>query len=222
MFRIESIPLLASALNLKWLWHLGGLGLILVGLVDNSVIPTPGGMDILTVVLTVNHRELWWYYGFMAVAGSMIGGYVSYRLGRKGGKEALDNRFGEKRMQKVYAKFEKGGFFTVFIPAILPPPFPTAPFLVASGALDYPIQKFLVYLGVARTIRYMGLAFLAFRYGDWITNTMHRYYRPLLWTFTGLLLAGGVAGGTYLYVQHKRGKLHLGKGRRKERIKGAA
>jgi membrane protein YqaA with SNARE-associated domain len=203
--------LAASRFSLRWLWHLGGPGLILVGLVDNSVIPTPGGMDILTVILTVRHKELWWYYGLMAVAGSLIGGYVSYRLGRKGGKEGLDKRFGGERMEKVYSKFEKGGFFTVFIPAILPPPFPTGPFLVAAGALNYPLKKFFIFLATARVIRYMGISFLAFLYGHWITRVMRQYYKPLLWTFTILLIAGGIAGGLFLYVQHKRGKLHLGK-----------
>ena len=203
--------MLLAAFNFswRWLWHLGGPGLILVGLVDNSVIPTPGGMDILTVFLTVKDKELWWYYGLMAVAGSMIGAYVSYRLGRKAGKEGLDKRFGAQRMEKVYKKFEHGGFLTVFIPAILPPPFPTGPFLVAAGALNYPIEKFFAYLSVARFIRYMGLAYLALRYGTWITHTMHHYYKPLLWTFTILLVLGGIAGGTFLWIQHKRGKLHL-------------
>jgi membrane protein YqaA with SNARE-associated domain len=193
----------------KWLWHLGGPGLILLALLDNSLIPTPGGMDIATVILTANHRDLWWYYGIMATAGSMLGGYLAYRLGRKGGKEALEKRFGADRMQKVYSKFEQAGFFSVFIPAILPPPFPTAPFLVAAGALDYPIKKYMVALGTARAIRYMGLSLVAFLYGRWIIQTMHRYYRPLLWTFTGLLVAAGVGGGIFLYIQHRRGRLRL-------------
>lgn len=210
--------LAAATFSWNWLWKLGGPGLILVGLVDNSVIPTPGGMDILTIILTVRHRELWWYYGLMALVGSLVGGYVSYRIGLKGGKEALDNRFGAERMKKVYGKFERGGFFTVFVPAILPPPFPTGPFLIAAGALNYPQKKFFMYLASARTIRYMGVAFLAFRYGRWIAQEIHRYYRPLLWTFTILLVLGGIAGGIFLYVQHKRGKLNLGKPKRKRPV----
>src|SRR3954464_13638218 len=206
-----SPTLLAAKIGWKWLWHLGGPGLILVGLVDNSIIPTPGGMDILTVILTVRRHQVWWYYGLMAVAGSLIGGYVSYRLGRQGGKEGLDKRFGGERMEKVYKKFERGGLVTVFVPAILPPPFPTGPFLVAAGALKYPLRKFMTYLAVARTIRYMGIALLAFLYGHWISRVMRQYYRPLLWTFTILLILGGIAGGIFLYVQHRRGKLHLGK-----------
>jgi len=109
----------------------------------------------------------------------------------------------------VYGKFEKGGFLTVFVPAIMPPPFPTGPFLVAAGALDYPLKKFMAQLAAARTIRYMGLAYLAFRYGNWITRTMSHYYRPLLWTFTILLILAGMGAGGYLWMQHKRGKLNL-------------
>jgi hypothetical protein len=50
---------------------------------------------------------------------------------------------------------------------------------------------------------------------------MHHYYKPLLWTFTILLILGGIAGGIFLYVQHKRGKLHLGRPGRAP-LKGAA
>jgi len=37
---------------LAWLERLGGLGLILLGLADNSPIPLPGSMDVLTVILS--------------------------------------------------------------------------------------------------------------------------------------------------------------------------
>ena len=204
------LPLIFFKFSLQWLWHLGGFGLILLALVDNSLIPTPGGMDILTVILAANRRDLWWYYGIMATLGSLIGGYLAYRVGRKGGKEGLEKRFGAQPLEKVYSKFEQAGFFAVFVPAILPPPFPTAPFLVAAGALDYPLKKYMAALAAARAIRYMVLAYVAYRSGRWIVQSLHTYYRPLLWIFTGLLIAGGIAGGSFLYIQHRRGKLHLG------------
>jgi len=34
-------------------------------------------------------KELWLYYALMATIGSVIGGYVTYRLARKGGKETV-------------------------------------------------------------------------------------------------------------------------------------
>ena len=46
----------------------------------------PGSMDVLTIWFAVHHRHEWLYYAAMAAAGSVIGGYVTYRLARKGGK----------------------------------------------------------------------------------------------------------------------------------------
>ena len=48
--------LLASGL-LNWVHRLGNLGLILLGLADNSVVPLPGSVDALTVVLAASNKE---------------------------------------------------------------------------------------------------------------------------------------------------------------------
>jgi len=119
----------------QWILRLGGPGLILVGLIDNSVIPIPGGMDFFVILLTAHRREWWWYYAIMATAGAVIGGYLTYRLSRKGGKEGLEKKIGKSRAQKVYKKFEKGGFSTVLIGSIIPPPFPLVPVLMAAGVM---------------------------------------------------------------------------------------
>ncbi len=62
---------------LLWLGHLGGPGLILLGILDNSVVPVPGSMDVLTIVLAANQRDWWPYYAAMATVGSLIGGYLT-------------------------------------------------------------------------------------------------------------------------------------------------
>jgi hypothetical protein len=66
-----AILLLASKKSaLRWLIHLGGPSLIVLGLVDNSVIPLPGSTDIVTVLLAAHHPNLWVYYAIMATAGA--------------------------------------------------------------------------------------------------------------------------------------------------------
>ena len=90
-----------------WLVRLGGPGLILIGLADNSVVPLPGSMDVLTIWLAARHRDLWPYYAFMATLGSIIGGYVTYRLACRGGKETLERRLSQRTASKVYRKFER-------------------------------------------------------------------------------------------------------------------
>src|SRR3954471_8885173 len=110
---IGSILLLGSFL--RWMLRLGGPGLIVVGLIDNSVIPIPGGMDLFVILLTAHHRQWWWYYGLMATIGAVVGGYVTFRLSKKGGKESLEKKIGKNRAEKVYKKFEKGGFSSIAI-----------------------------------------------------------------------------------------------------------
>ena len=67
--------------------RLGGPGLVLLGIADNSVVPLTGSMDVLTIWLAARHREPWPYYAAMATIGAVIGGYITYALARKGGKE---------------------------------------------------------------------------------------------------------------------------------------
>jgi membrane protein YqaA with SNARE-associated domain len=112
-----------------WIYQLGGLGFIPLGILDNSVIPLPGSMDVLTVFLSARKQQSWLYYALMATAGSLIGGFLTYRLARKGGKETLARRFPGKTLKKVYKTFEQWSLGAIAIPALLPPPVPMVPFL---------------------------------------------------------------------------------------------
>ncbi|MGB7497620.1 MAG: VTT domain-containing protein [Candidatus Acidiferrum sp.] len=162
-----------------WIYQLGGLGFIPLGLLDNSLMPIPGSMDVLTIVLSARKEQLWIYYALMATLGSLIGGYVTYRLARKGGKEALRRRFPKRRLETVYKTFDRWGFGAVAIPAVLPPPVPTTAFLFAAGALQFPIRKFLIALALGRIVRYTLLAFLAARYGRQILGFLTRHGHPV-------------------------------------------
>jgi membrane protein DedA with SNARE-associated domain len=177
---------------LRWLHHLGGPGLILLGLLDNSVVPVPGSMDALTIVLAANQRDWWPYYAAMATAGALIGGYLTYRLAQKEGKERLATRVPRSKMQKVETIFERWGFGAIAIAALLPPPAPMVPFLLAAGAAQYPRKKFLSALALGRSIRYGVLAFLAAMYGRQILRMISKHGR-LIVIIVGISVAVGVA-----------------------------
>src|SRR5260370_20253547 len=132
-----------------WLERLGGLGLILLGLADNSIVPLPGSMDAATIVFAAHQKTWWWYYASMATIGALVGGYTTYALGRQGGKDALEKTLPPEKAKRVYRTFEKYGFWTLFVPALLPPPVPFTPFLVAAGALNYHKKKVLAAVCVA-------------------------------------------------------------------------
>src|SRR5690348_9027913 len=98
---MRAFPLFAVLLW-PWLVRLGGPGLVLLGIADNSVVPLTGSMDVFTIWLAAAHRDLWPYYAVMATVGAVIGGYITYAIGRKGGKEAIEHRFKKQRAEKVF------------------------------------------------------------------------------------------------------------------------
>ena len=83
-----------------WLERLGGIGLILLGLADNSPVPLPGSMDALTIILSAHHRDWWWYYAIMATVGAVLGGYMTYALARKSGRKACKRNCRRRKPEK--------------------------------------------------------------------------------------------------------------------------
>jgi len=184
--------LLAALLIWRWLVRLGGPGLVLLGIADNSVVPLTGSMDVLTIWLAARHRDTWPYYAVMATVGAVLGGYITYSLGRKGGKEALEHKLNKKKAKKVFARFDRWGFGAVFVGALLPPPFPLVPVLLAAGALQYSKKKFVGALTLGRAVRYSLVAGLGSLYAKQITAFFSRYYKPAVLVLVALAVMGGV------------------------------
>lgn len=184
-------PTIAQSMR-RWIVHLGGLGFIPLGLLDSSIVPLPGSMDLLTIILSARHAELWFYYAVMATIGSVIGGYVTYRLARKGGKETLARRFQRRKLEKVYKIFGRWGFGAIAIPALLPPPAPMVPFLLAAGAMQYSVTKFLAAMTLGRIVRYSILAYLAARYGRHVLTSISQLRHPILICAIALIAAAAV------------------------------
>ncbi len=203
MLSLANIEPVSRRSSLTWLIHLGGPGLILLGLADNAGI-LPGSMDILTIVLAAHRRDIWFYYAIMATVGAVMGGYLTYRMALKGGKATLEKKFSQRTVDKVYAKFERWGFGAVAIPALFPPPFPMVLVLLSAGAMRYPRNKFLTALALGRGVRYTILALLGAHYGRHIVRFFSQYYKPALVVLIALAVLGGVVGLLQYYWSRKR------------------
>jgi membrane protein YqaA with SNARE-associated domain len=187
-------PFVFSTVLLVWTWlvRLGGPGLVLLGIADNSVIPLTGSMDVLTIWLAAGHRNLWPYYAAMATAGAVLGGYITYSLGRKGGKEAIKKKINESKADKLFKRFDRWGFSTVAVGALLPPPFPLVPVLLTAGALQYSRKKFVAALTMGRAVRYSLIAGFGSIYARQITSFFNRYYKLAVLILIGVAVLGGV------------------------------
>lgn len=153
--------------------HWGGLGLVPLAILDSSLIPTFGTLDVLVAYLSARQGDLWLYYASMATVGAMIGSYFTYRLGQKMGRGWMQRRFGQHRSLQVEYALEHWGLGAVFVSTVAPPPCPTAVLLFSAGTFNYNLRKFFGAVFSGRAIRYGLLSLVAAHYG----RTIVRYMR---------------------------------------------
>jgi len=199
--------LLAIVLVWRWVIRLGGPGLVLLGVLDNSIVPLTGSMDVLTIWLAASHRDLWPYYALMATIGAVLGGYITYSIGRKGGQEALERKLDERKAEKVMNRFRRWSFWSVAVGAVLPPPFPLVPVLVAAGGSQYSKKKFVAALSLGRAVRYSIVAFFGRLYGKQIVGFFSRYYKPAVLVLVAIaVIGGGITLRQYLRSRKRDGR----------------
>lgn len=144
---------------------MGGGGLFIVAFLDSSVLSFPFVTDALVINLSFRSPARMPYYCAMAALGSLCGCIWLYLLAKKGGEAYFHHRHG-KGADKAKMWVERNAFLSVFVPAILPPPFPFKIFVLAEGVFQVPLKTFALALLLGRGLRYFGEGILAVRYGD--------------------------------------------------------
>ena len=190
--------------SLGWLIHLGAASLILIGIVDQSFVPIPGGIDILLVLLAASHKAPGIVYWACAMFGAVFGAWLTYKISKKAGKEALEKRLPRKRIKKVEEMFKKGGFWALFIGGLLPPPLPMVPIVVGAGALQYPTRRFLIAISASRAIRYALIVYLAHRYGTGIMRLFTAHKIAIIVGFLIFSVGASVVG--WLWTRYEKQK----------------
>lgn len=143
----------------------GGGGLFVVTFFDSSILSFPFFPDAVLIQLCVANPARMPYYAAMAALGSLCGCVVLYGLAKKGG-EAFFHKHARGKAEKIKEWVEKNAFLSAFIPAILPPPFPFKPFVLAEGVFQVPWRTFVTAILLGRGLRYGAEGILAVRYGD--------------------------------------------------------
>jgi undecaprenyl-diphosphatase len=143
----------------------GGGGLFVVTFFDSSVLSFPFFPDAVLIELCISNHALMPYYAMMAAVGSLSGCLVLYFLAKKGG-EAFFHKHAGGKAEKIKQWVDNNGFLSAFIPALLPPPFPFKPFVLAEGVFQVPPKTFILAILLGRGLRYGVEGILAVRYGD--------------------------------------------------------
>jgi membrane protein DedA with SNARE-associated domain len=193
----------------RWIHGLGGPGLILLGILDNSPVMStpPGTIDIVVITLATDHNGWWPYYAIMAVIGELIGGYLTYDLAKESGKATLEKKIGKARAEKNLRPFRKARNRDGAGRAVLPPPFPYTSILIAAGVMQYPKKKFLSALATGRLVRFFGEAALGRIYGGQIVDIVaaHYHFMEKLLIILGIgMIIGAVAYFAWYRPKSKR------------------
>lgn len=148
------------------LFSLGLTGMFFVAMVDSSFVPlpVPGMTDIMLVIYSAQHANPWLLIA-IATTGSALGGLFSHKVGQAGGLAFIEKRTPPRIFKQVTRWMEAHAILAVALPAILPPPMPLSPFVLAAGALKMSRKKFMTTFTLSRFARHAVAVWLGVHYG---------------------------------------------------------
>jgi membrane protein YqaA with SNARE-associated domain len=176
----------------QYLISFGPFGLFAIAFLDSVMIPMPGGVDAVLLLLAAARPSWMFIYVAAATLGSTIGCVALYRLSQRAGKKAL-SKFSESKQKRVKDLIDRYDVMSVLVASLLPPPFPFKLFVVSAGVFRLNLTRFTLAVAGGRTFRYLLLAYLAARYGDEAKDLLARYYPTIGITFAVLIILFFVA-----------------------------
>ena len=175
-------------------------GILFMGALDASLVFfMPLGIDFVLILMTARKPELFWLYALLATAGSVIGAAGTFWIGRMVGEKGLARFVSTRRLERVECRVKRGTFVVACL-ALIPPPFPFTPFVLAGGALGMNAWTFLGSLAAVRALRFGAESALAATYGRQILGWMKTpTFQVVVGVFIALALIGTIVSAVALY-----------------------
>jgi membrane protein YqaA with SNARE-associated domain len=149
---------------MHFFFHLGLVGLF----------PIPGVTDIMLILYAAGHTNPILLVA-IATFGSAIGGFLSHAAGQAGGMAFLQKHVPAGILGRVTSWMEKHAILSVSLPALLPPPMPLSPFVLAAGAVRMSRKKFMAAFTISRFVRHCIAIWIGIRYGHQFLHLWARF-----------------------------------------------
>jgi membrane protein YqaA with SNARE-associated domain len=169
-----------------YLVSFGPFGLLAIAFLDSVMIPMPGGVDAVLLILSATRPSWVLVYVAAATVGSTAGCVVLYYISRKAGHRAL-KRFSEAKQKRVKDLIDRYDVLSVLVASLLPPPFPFKLFVVSAGVFRLNPARLALAVAGGRVFRYLLLGYLAARYGEHAKEILSKYY-PVIGLGLALLI----------------------------------
>jgi membrane protein YqaA with SNARE-associated domain len=187
-----------------FLLSLGFIGIFVLAVLDSTIFfYLPFALDALFIILVSRSPGWLPFYLGVVVAGSIIGCLITHSVVTKTSEETLEKKLPKNKFERFKRKLKNNGLLTVLITAIIPPPFPFTPFVIAASVAKFPKKKLIAGVGIGRTIRYGLEGLLAIYIGKQILRILDN---PIFqWSMFGLF-ALAVIGSVITAVKWLRGR----------------
>lgn len=143
---------------------LGFIGVL--SFMEALIIPIP--LELILIPYMVKEQGRAWQIATAALAGCLIGALVGYGIGlalfETVGRWILEALQYTEQFEAFRNRFEENGFWAIVLVGVVPIPFQVA--MLVAGTAAYPVALFLIASGIARGIRYYGLAVLVVLFGS--------------------------------------------------------
>ena len=180
---------------------LGAWGVFAIAGIDAAAFGLP--LDVVVAGYVYQDRSRFLLYVFMASAGSALGSIVLYVIGYESGEALLRKRISPQRFDKLHRTFDAHPFWSLMLPAMLPPPTPFKLFVLAAAVSEMQFSHFLLAIFSGRLVRFLLLSFLTLRFGPGFVHVSGRLFRQ---HFHWVLAAVAVGLAVWLVVRRIRAK----------------
>jgi len=185
-------------------YFLSPFGVFAMAVLDASMVFfLPLGIDFVVIITAARNPEWFWLYALLATLGSLVGAAGTFWVGQKVGEKGLTRFVNPRRLKRVRAQVDRGVFVVAGM-ALIPPPFPFTPFVLAGGALGMNRWSFFAALAAVRAFRFGLEAALASHYGTGILRWMKTpTFQMIVGVFIALAVIGTIVSAVMVYRSSK-------------------
>jgi membrane protein YqaA with SNARE-associated domain len=184
---------------------LGAWGVLVVAAIDGAFLGLP--VDAVVAGYIYQNPARFLLYALMASVGSTLGSIVIYVIGYKGGEELLRKRIPPARFERIHNAFDKHPFWSLMLPAILPPPIPFKVFALAAAVSEMGFSRFLLAIFSGRMVRFLILGVLTIKFGPDVVHLVGTVFQQHYY----LILEAIIVGLIVWFVMRRRKKIRTTK-----------
>lgn len=181
-----------TAFFIKLLSVLGIWGAFVIAAVDSAAFGIPLDPVMIGYAVMYANRGQYGLIVFaiiLASLGSAVGSLVPYWIGRKGGEPLLLKKISHARLEQLRDRYESWEFFSIMVPAMLPPPTPMKLIILAAGAFEMRPLLFALAIFIGRALRFGILSWVVVKYGPGMVRVIAFVIRQHLpWVLISLVI----------------------------------